>query len=129
MSAIEVVKAYLAAVERFDVAGARQCLHPQIIFTERPNRLNPGGTERVLEVMMEGLPKGAAILRRQRYAIVSMFGEADRVAVEARWEGILNVPLGTLQPGDAMIAHIAMMFQLRDGLIWRQTNYDCYEAF
>ena len=46
-----------------------------------------------------------------------------------RWEGILDVPLGRLQPGDAMVAHICMVFTLRDGKIVRQVNYDCYEEF
>jgi len=129
MNAVELVKAYLAAVERFDVEGARKCLHRDILFTEQPNRLNPGGTRRTLEVMMEGLPRGAAILERQSYGIVSVFGEGDRVAVETRWEGILKIALGSLKPGEAMVAHIAMLFEVKDGLIWRQTNYDCYEAF
>lgn len=129
MDAVELVRAYLAAVERFDVGGARKCLHPDIVFTEQPNRLNPGGTQRTLDVMMAGLPKGAAILERQSYGIVSIFGGGDRVAVETRWEGRLKIALGTLKPGDTMVAHIAMLFRVKDQLIWRQTNYDCYEAF
>ena len=129
MSHSETVQLYLDAVARFDAAGVRAVLHPQMEFTEHPNRLNPAGTVRSLAVMLEGLSKGAAMLRSQRYPIVSMFGEGDMVAVETRWEGVLAVPLGTLRAGDSMVAHIAMIFRFQDGLIWRQSNYDCYEAF
>lgn len=34
-----------------------------------------------------------------------------------------------VQPGDTMVAHICMVFTLRDGRIVAQNNYDCYEDF
>jgi ketosteroid isomerase-like protein len=43
--------------------------------------------------------------------------------------GKSNVPLGRLKPGDAMIAHICMVFTVKDGRIVAQRNYDCYEEF
>ena len=64
-----------------------------------------------------------------RSADETIHGAGDMVTVETRWEGIVNVPLGTLKPGDAMVAHICMVFTLRDGMIVRQVNYDCYEPF
>ena len=56
-------------------------------------------------------------------------GDPIAVVVETRWEGVLNVPLGRLQPGDSMVAHICMIFTLEDGRIIAQKNYDCYEDF
>jgi len=53
----------------------------------------------------------------------------DKVVVETRWEGVLAVPLGTLKPGNTMVAHICMVFTVRDGRVIAQHNYDCYEDF
>lgn len=126
---IEVVRRYLAAIEAFDVAGAGALLDPAAEQVERPNRLYANGQVRTPEVMMRDLPRGAKMLRRQSYPIDTIFGAGDKVTVETRWEGIVDVPLGTLKPGEAMVAHICMVFTLRDGKIIRQVNYDCYEPF
>ena len=56
-------------------------------------------------------------------------GSGDKVVVETRWEGVLAVPLGALKPGDTMVAHIRMVFTLRDDRVIAQHNYDCYEDF
>ena len=39
------------------------------------------------------------------------------------------MPVGKLQPGEALVAHICMVFRLQDGRIIEQRNYDCYEDF
>jgi hypothetical protein len=31
--------------------------------------------------------------------------------------------------GDIMVAHLCMVFRLKDGRIIEQRNYDCYEDF
>jgi len=96
---------------------------------ERPNRLYKDGQVRGFEQMMRDLPRAAQVLQRQSYDVATVFASGEQVVVEARWEGIVNVPLGRLMPGDAMVAHIAMVFTLKDGKIVRQVNYDCYEDF
>jgi len=126
---LETVRRYLKAVEAFDGEAAGRCVDPDIEQIERPNRLNAKGQQRGGAKMLEDLPRGARVLRRQSYPIETIFGAGDKVTVETRWEGILNVPLGSLKPGDAMVAHICMVFTLSDGLITRQVNYDCYEPF
>ena len=40
-----------------------------------------------------------------------------------------NLDLVKTYLGDAMVAHICMVFALRDGRIVAQRNYDCYEDF
>jgi hypothetical protein len=39
------------------------------------------------------------------------------------------VPLGTLAAGAAMTAHFAMFFELSEGRIALQRNYDCFEPW
>lgn len=124
-----VVKAYLAAVERFDVEAMVGCLAPEMLFVEMPNLINPAGSRRDLTVMKEGLPKGRQILQRQSYGLGEIIAAGDRLVVEARWEGVLAIALGALKPGDTMVAHICMIFRFKDGLIVEQRNYDCYDRF
>ncbi len=124
-----VVTKLIAAIEAFDVETAAALYHPEVVQTEYPNRLYAKGQVRSAEMMMRDMPRGRQVLRSQHYPIDVIFAAGDRVTVETRWEGILNVPLGTLQPGDAMVAHICMVFTLRDGRVIAQKNYDCYEAF
>lgn len=126
---MEVVRTYLGAVERLDVEAAAACLDPVIEQVERPNRLYKDGQVRGFEQMMRDLPRAAQVLQRQSYDVATVFASGEQVVVEARWEGIVNVPLGRLMPGDAMVAHIAMIFTVKDGKIVRQVNYDCYEDF
>ena len=128
-SNMATVRTLIGAIERFDVAAASALYHPDVVQTEYPNRLYAKGQVRTREVMMRDLPKGAQVLRSQRYPIESIFAAGDRVTVETRWEGVLNVPLGSLQPGDSMVAHICMVFTLADGHVTAQKNYDCYEPF
>ena len=126
---IATVRALIAAIESFDVETAARLYHPDAVQTEYPNRLYPKGQVRSAEMMMRDLPRGKQVLRSQRYPIETILAAGDKVVVETRWEGVLNVPLGAMQPGDTMIAHICMVFTLQDGRVIAQKNYDCYEAF
>ncbi|QQR37671.1 nuclear transport factor 2 family protein [Devosia oryziradicis] len=131
MTSIETVRAYIAAVETFDEAAAFALLHPQMRFHELPNRIRPKGGVDDLEAMRAGFRRAAegTVLRAQRYILGEVIDAGDRVVVEARWEGDLVVPVGKLQPGDQLVAHLCMVVRLEGGLIIEQRNYDCYEDF
>ncbi|HTO27429.1 MAG TPA: nuclear transport factor 2 family protein [Devosia sp.] len=131
MTSAEIVRAYIAAVESFDEAGAFALLHPEMVFHELPNRIRPKGGADNLEAMRVGFRRAAEgkVLRGQRYIIGAVIEAGDQVVVEARWEGDLVIPLGRLQPGDMLVAHLCMVFRLQDGQIIEQRNYDCYEDF
>lgn len=124
-----IVREYIEAIETFDLQAVGRLLHSEVVQIERPNKLYANGQSRGYDKMMADLPRGAKVLRKQSYPITAMHEAGDTVVVETRWEGIVNVPLGALQPGDAMVAHICMVITLRDGRIIRQVNYDCYEDF
>jgi ketosteroid isomerase-like protein len=53
----------------------------------------------------------------------------DRVAIEARWTGVLAIALGTLAAGSEIKASFAVFFHLRDGRIAMQRNYDCFDPW
>jgi ketosteroid isomerase-like protein len=131
MTGIAIVRRYIEAVQRFDEAAAFDLLHPRMRFHELPNRIRPKGGVDDLEAMRVGFRRAAEgkVLRAQRYILGGVIEAGDRVVVEARWEGDLVVPVGKLQAGDMLVAHLCMVFRLADGLIIEQRNYDCYEDF
>lgn len=126
---VAVVREYIGAIERFDVEAVARLLHPDVVQVERPNKLYAKGQVRGFSEMTRDLPRGAKVLRKQSYPIAALHEAGDTVIVETRWEGIVNVPIGALQPGDAMVAHICMVITVKDGQVIRQVNYDCYEDF
>jgi ketosteroid isomerase-like protein len=128
-SNVATVRAYIAAVEALDLERVAGFIDPAIVQTEYPNRLYARGQVRGREDMLRDLPRARTVLRSQSYPIGNIFAAGDKVTVETRWEGVLNVPLGRLQPGEVIVAHICMVFTLKDGRIVAQKNYDCYEDF
>ena len=126
-----VVRAYVDAVSQFDEAAMTALLHPDMRFHELPNRIRPKGGVDDLAAMIDGLRRAreGKVLRGQRYIFHDVIAADDRVVVEARWEGELAVPIGRLQAGEIMVAHICMVFRLLGGQIVEQRNYDCYEDF
>lgn len=126
----ETIRAYLRALESgatgealaaYFTADAQQI--------ELPNRLNPQGGVSDLGTLLQRAEQGRKLLRSQRYEVKSEIAQAGRMAVEAVWSGTLAVPLGSLAAGATMTAHFAMFFELVDGRIRRQRNYDCFEPW
>jgi hypothetical protein len=62
-------------------------------------------------------------------ANLTEIANGSKVAIEAIWTGIIAVPVGTLEPGSTIRAHFAIHFEIRDGLIAEQRNYDCFEPW
>jgi ketosteroid isomerase-like protein len=127
---LALLRSYLAALEagavgdalaRFFTADAEQ--------VELPNRLNPGGGRSDLATMLARAEQGRKLLTVQRYVIHRMVAHGSEVAVEAEWTGVLAVALGSLSPGAEMRAHFAMFFDIENGRIRTQRNYDCFEPW
>jgi ketosteroid isomerase-like protein len=127
---IATVREYLRALEqgasgdelaRFFTAEARQI--------ELPNRLNPAGGESDLTTLLKRAEQGQKLLRDQRFEIRSEVAQDQCVAVEAVWTAVLATPLSTLAAGARMKAYFAMFFELDEGRIAVQRNYDCFESW
>ncbi len=95
---------------------------------EFPNTLNPNGGQSDLATILLRAEQGQKLLEKQTYEIRSELAEGSKVAVEAVWTGILAAPMGDLKPGSAIKAYFAIHFEMRDGLIAVQRNYDCFES-
>jgi ketosteroid isomerase-like protein len=127
---ITTVRAYLHALESGEAGDdLRRFFTDDVRQVELPNLLNKCGQESDLEHILQRSLLGLKILQRQRYEIVSEIAKDDHVAIEARWMGVLSVPVGTLAPGDEMTASFALFFEFRDGRIAVQKNYDCFDPW
>ena len=131
---LEIVRQYLAAIEA-DHGEATVSESPLRFYShdvtqvEYPNQFVPKGAERDLAEITEAGKRGHKVLRGQRYEVRNALAVGDRVALEVLWVGILAVPVGALTAGSEMRAHFGVFLTLRDGLIVRQHNYDCFEPF
>lgn len=102
---------------------------PDAVQIEFPNRLNANGGRSDLAAILLRAEQGQKILKQQTYEIQSETAEESHVAVEAVWTGTLGIPFGTLAPGSIMKAHFAIHFEMRDGRIAVQRNYDCFDPW
>lgn len=127
MTLLERARAYLSAVETRADLSAYFC--PDVLQREFPNRLVPAGAIRDLAALQEGAEKGKRVLSSESYEIVSSVEEGERLALEVIWTGTLALPLGNIPAGGTMKAHFAVFLTFREGLIWRQHNYDCFDPF
>lgn len=96
---------------------------------EFPNQLNPNGQKSDLNNILKRSLDGQKALSSQRYEILNELSQGNRVAVEAKWVGVLAVSLGALAAGSEMRASFAMFFELKEGRIFKQHNYDCFEPW
>lgn len=103
--------------------------HIEAIQREYPNLLTKLLTERDFETIKLASVKGLNVLKGQSYELIKAYELGDTVIIEAIWKGILAVPLGKLDVGDEMKAYFAQFYEFKDGLIYRQRNYDCFESF
>lgn len=124
-----VIKTFLRAIEDGDLDTIVSCYHPDIKHTEWPNALRKDGVVSSLDDIKAAFHRGRTAVKSQTFHINALICDGDMVAAECLWRGVLNVGFGKLSPGDTMTAHVCTVFELRDGKIFRQRNYDCFEPF
>ena len=86
---VEVVERFLAAFDRRWPAEDElaELVGPDIRFTERPNLINPGGSERDRAAMRAGLEAGRRLLAWQSYEVRDHVARGDTVVTRMRWSG------------------------------------------
>jgi hypothetical protein len=117
-----LIERYLALLSdpRAPIEAFRTVLHPEVRQIEHPNALNPAGQERDLQALLDDVTRGRKLLAEQRFDVLDHVASGDRVATRAVWAG-------TLASGATLTARFSMHFVLRDGLVWRQENFDCFD--
>jgi ketosteroid isomerase-like protein len=103
--------------------------HSEIEQIEFPNAIVKNSVYRNLQDLKDGAERGSKILSREEYEIHNLFSFENVVILEATWKGTLSVAVGNIPTGGKMTAHFAQFFEFKDGTIYRQRNYDCFEPF
>jgi ketosteroid isomerase-like protein len=107
-----------------DLAGF---FHSDAEQIEYPSLMRPTGHRRSLAEMIDGSEMGARIIRDQRYDVLKVIESGDEVAVQFTWTATVAMDLPTVSAGTVLVAHVAAFYEFRDGLMLRQSSYDCYE--
>ena len=97
-----------------------ELLHPDVVVTEHPNKLNPKGARYDKAAIRAAGERGAALMASERYEVRALTVEGDRAVAQIAWTGTLN-------DGRSMHAQICSVIEVRDGTVWRQEQYDCFE--
>lgn len=119
MSSEALVRAYLQAIESADLDAVDRFFHPDVVVVEHPNKLNPTGKSYDRAAIRAAGERGKALLERQRYDIRGLIADGDRVCAQTEW-------IGVTKTGVEIRAHICSVFELHEGTIYRQEQYDCF---
>jgi len=122
------IRRLLAAIEEGAPAPEIAAFwHPEAEQVELPSLMRPHGHRRGLAEMLERYRAGAGLLARQSYEVENVVDDGDRLAVQLRWSATTATGAGALPAGTELVAHVAVFYEFRDGLVLRQSSYDCYE--
>ena len=103
--------------------------HSDVEQTEFPNAITRNTTTRTLNDLKESSEKGRKILTKEKYEVKNILSVGDTVILECIFRGTLAIPIGNIAVGEQMTAHFVQIFEFKDGKIFRQRNYDCFEPF
>ncbi len=125
---VELLRDLYAAISA-GVTGERlaRFFHADAEQVEYPSLMRPHGHRRSVAGMLEGSELGASIIEKQHFEVLEVVEEADRVAVQLTWTATLAADVGGLRAGGELVSHVAAFYVFRDGLVLRQSSYDCYE--
>jgi ketosteroid isomerase-like protein len=132
----EVVSGNVEQVERFLAAFDRRwptedelasVLDPDVRFVERPNLVNPAGSERDAAALRAGIEAGRKLLAWQTYSIRDHVSHGDVVVTRMRWTAELAVDLGDMPRGTRLSAWCVAHYRFANGRIAHIEQHDCYD--
>ena len=115
--------------ERKASSDLEKFYHPEIEQSEYSNAIIKNTIVRNLADLKAASERGQKFLLKETYEIKHLFSSGDVVILEAVWKGTPAVAVGTIPAGGQMTAYFAQIFEFKDGKIYRQRNYDCFEPF
>ena len=126
----ELVRSLLAAISR---SASEEELaaywHPDAAQVEYPSLMRPAGHTRAVAEMFEGYRAGVDLIRQQQYDVHTVVDDGARLAVQLTWTATTAIDAGSLAAGTQFVAHVAIFYEFKEGRIFRQSSYDCYEPF
>ena len=130
MDLVQTVRDFMRALEnRSSSPDFSKFYHSEVVQIEYPNTVTKNTTTRMLKDLEAAASRGKQVLQKERYDIVNSYSAGNTVIIEAIYTGTLAIKAGKLKPGDEMKAYFAQFYEFKDGKIFRQRNYDCFEPF
>lgn len=128
---LEIIKQYLNRIEQSCTSEEdyRDLLHPEIEQTEFPNWLTDRVTVSNWDILFKRMASGKGFLKEQKYDIQHVFESGDTLVSEIIWTATVGTDIGQFQTGQQLKAYFCCVFEFKDGKIFRQRNYDCFERF
>jgi hypothetical protein len=127
---LQIVKDFIKAVEKrnsFDEIA--KFYHPDVIQIEYPNAVTKNIKIRTLQDLEKVAEQGRQVVREEHYEIINSYVCNNIVIVEVIWKAASAIEIGTAPAGSLIQAYFAQFFEFKDGKIFRQRNYDCFENF
>ncbi|PJZ30630.1 nuclear transport factor 2 family protein [Leptospira kmetyi] len=127
----QIIETYLKLLSDFVLERKEfeTIFHAEIEQIEYPNALTKTITTSDFETLLQRMPAGKNLLKRQSMKIRNFMEIGNTAVVEADWEATVKTDLGPFQADQNLKAYFCMIFEFKYGKIFRQKNYDCFEPF
>jgi hypothetical protein len=128
-SKLEIIQQYFKLLEDFSTEPAdfEALLHSGFEQREFPNALNKLGQQSDLADSLRRAAVGKTILASQSFEITNSIEGAEQLVVEVIWRGKMARDAGTLKARQELSAHFCIVCEFKEGKIYRQRNYDCFD--
>lgn len=129
---LDLLNTYFRLVDAFetDPAAYANVLHPDVVQTEYPNTINKTIQHRSFSDIIDNLRVGRELLQAPHFEVKSTtVCPDDSIIVEGTWSATITNDVGPLTRGQRLVAKLCLIFELKDGKIYRQRRYPCYEQF
>lgn len=127
---LQIAKDFIKTVEnRKSFDEVCQFFHPDVIQIEYPNSITKNIKIRTLQDLKKAAEQGRQVLREEHYQIVNSYVCDKTVILEVIWKGISAIEVGQAPAGSLIKAFFTQFFEFKGDKIYRQRNYDCFEAF
>lgn len=113
-----IVRSYIDAYNRKDVAALVACVGPDIVFE---NVSNSGQSIRIegRAAFADLAGQAAAMFATRRQTVTNALVDGDRVALEVDWTGTPAVDLGPMKAGEPIALRGASFLTITEGLLTR----------
>jgi hypothetical protein len=106
-----------------------QFYHPDVKQIDFPNTVTRNRKVSTLKDIREAIEQSKKMLQKEEYEVLNSWSFENTVIIEAIWTGTLAVPMGNIPAGGQMKAYFAQFYEFKEGKIFKQRNYDCFEPF
>ncbi|UOQ73207.1 nuclear transport factor 2 family protein [Hymenobacter cellulosilyticus] len=128
---LALVTAYFDLVDSFttDPAAYTDILHPDVEQTEYPNAVYKTLQRRSFSEIIDNLRIGRELLYSPKFDVQRTQACPDgTVIVEGLWQATVISDVMGLTRGQRISSQLCLIFEFKDGKIFRQRRYPCYEV-